>query len=227
MRTIAISINKGGMGKTMLTKTIATAATEAGLAVLILDMDTQENAANWGRRRIEKQGKELPLAKFTTENGLAGELKRAEAAGCDLVLIDTPPGRNSEAPAAVEAADLVLIPFWNDQDAYDGVAKTAGLARRMGKTAYGVLNHSVPNSRVHEDTAREVLGALGLPMSPVVFHRYDVHRVSTVQGLTAQEIEPNSNAAVEIKQFWNWICATVQIGTSAPVHKKAKVKVAS
>jgi chromosome partitioning protein len=47
MRTIAITINKGGVGKTMLTKSIATAATLAGLNVLVLDMDTQQNATSW------------------------------------------------------------------------------------------------------------------------------------------------------------------------------------
>jgi chromosome partitioning protein len=136
MRTIATSINKGGVGKTTTTKNIACAAVEAGLNVLMLDMDTQQNATNWGRRR-EKQEKALPLVKFSTEQDLSQELERAAKAGCDLVLIDTPPGRSSEAMAAVEAADLVIIPFWNDQDCYDGVTKTAALTRRLGKEAYG------------------------------------------------------------------------------------------
>ncbi len=55
MRTIAVTINKGGVGKTTLTKSLATAATDAGLNVLILDMDTQENAASWGRRSTSKK----------------------------------------------------------------------------------------------------------------------------------------------------------------------------
>ena len=63
MRTIALSINKGGVGKTTTTKNIACAAVEAGLNVLVLDMDTQQNATNWGRRR-EKQEKSLPMSSF-------------------------------------------------------------------------------------------------------------------------------------------------------------------
>jgi chromosome partitioning protein len=220
MRTIAITINKGGVGKTMLTKTLATAATAAGMNVLVLDMDTQQNATTWGRRRRTKQQeKPLPLARFITEHDLSEELQRAESAGCDLVLIDTPPGRSSEAPAAVEAADLVLIPFWNDQDAYEGAAKTAVLARRMGKTAFGVLNFATPNSRTHEDTARTVLQAIPLPMAPVILHRYDVHRVANINGLTAQEMEPESIAADEIAALWGWLSAVLQLSTSAPVHK--------
>jgi len=219
MRKVAITINKGGVGKTMLTKSIGTAATAAGLNVLMLDMDTQQNAAKWGKRRVKK-GRPLPLVKFITESDLSEELQRAEKAGCDLVLVDTPPGRSSEAPAAVEAADIVLIPFWNDQDSYDGVKITAGLARRMGKQAYGLLNFATPNSRTHEEAARGVLQALGLPMLDVVLHRYDVHRLASVEGLTAQELDPDSVAAHQIGDLWNWLSAALQLGSGALVHEK-------
>ncbi len=219
MRTIAISINKGGQGKTTLTKTLATAATQAGLNVLVLDVDTQQNAVGWKKRREKQQNKPLPLIRFVTEQDLSDELKRAESAGCDLVLIDTPPGRSSEAMAGCEAAELVLIPFWNDQDSYEGVAKTTLLARRLGKEAIGVLNFATPNSKSHEETAREVLKVIGLPMAPVILHRYDVHRLANVKGLTAQEVEPESSAAEEIKALWKWFSATVQMGKGATVHK--------
>jgi chromosome partitioning protein len=221
MRTIAITINKGGVGKTMLTKSLSTAATLAGFNVLVLDMDTQQNATSWGRRRSKQHDKPLPLARFTTEHDLIEELRRAASAGCDFVFIDTPPGRNSEAPAAVESADLVLIPFWNDQDAYDGVVKTAGLVRRIGKPAFGVLNFATPNSRSHEETARAILNAIPVPSASVVLHRYDVHRLASIKGLTAQELEPDSIAAAEIAALWDWLSATLQLTTSAPVHKGA------
>jgi chromosome partitioning protein len=221
MRTVAVTINKGGVGKTTLTKSLATTATATGLNVLVLDMDTQENAASWGQRRNIKHDRALPLTRYTTERNLTQELQRAEKAGCDLVFIDTPPGRNSEAPAAVECSDLVLIPFWNDQDAYDGVARTALLVKRLGKPAFGVLNFAPPNSRSHEETARIVLDTIPLPMAPVVLHRYDAHRLANPQGLTAQELEPNSVAAQEIAALWEWFRAALQLGASALVHKGA------
>ncbi len=209
------------MGKTMLTKSLATAATFAGFNTLVLDMDTQQNATSWGRRRSKQQDTPLPLTRFTTEHDLTEELQRAESAGCDLVFIDTPPGRNSEAPAAVECANLVLIPFWNDQDAYDGVLKTAGLVRRIGKPAFGVLNFAPPNSRSHEETARAVLETIPLPLASVVLHRYDVHRLANVKGLTAQEMEPDSVASDEITALWDWLSAILHLSTNANVHKGA------
>lgn len=221
MRTIALTINKGGVGKTTLTKHLATAATAAGHNVVILDMDTQQNATTWGKRRSQQQDEPLPVVHFITENDLVEELERADRAGCDLAFIDTPPGRSSEAPAAVEAADLVLIPFWLESDAFDGLAKSAALARRLGTPAIAVLNFATPNSRSHEDAARSVLEALDVPMAPVVLHRYEAYRLANPKGLTVQEMEPESRAAAEIASLWEWLSAQVQLSTSAIVHKRA------
>jgi chromosome partitioning protein len=215
MKTIAIAINKGGAGKTTLTRSLGTAAVTAGLNVLVLDMDIQQSATQWGRRRQEP----LPVVRFTTENDLAIELQRAKAAECDLVIIDTPPGRGSEAPAAVEVADFVLIPFTADIEAFEQLPRTARLARTTGKPAVAILNQATPNSRSEEDAARGVLEALGLPMAPAVLHRFKVHRDASRSGMTAQELEPESKAAAEIIALWEWLGAELQLNTSATVHK--------
>jgi chromosome partitioning protein len=221
MKTVAITINKGGVGKTMLSKSLATAASAAGFNALVLDMDSQQNSTAWGKRRTQQPGRALPLVRFTTEKDLEDELHRADIAGCDLSLIDTPPGRSGEALAASEVADIVLIPFWADVDSFEGVTRTALLSRRLGKTAFGVLNFATPNSRAHEETARDVLNAIGLPLAPVVLHRYEAHKLASLRGLTVQEIDPGSNAATEIEGLWNWLCAELHLGTFALVHKGA------
>jgi chromosome partitioning protein len=224
MKTLAVTVNKGGVGKTTVCKSIATSAVAAGLNVLILDMDTQQNSTKWGRRRLEIQKKPLPLVRFTTEGDLADELKNAEAAGCDLVIIDTPPGRSSEAPAAVEAADLVLIPcVAEDVDSFDGIPKTARLARVTGKKAVGMLNCATPGSRFQIETAKAVMDVVGIPMLPVILHRLTVHRDANTKGLTAQELEPDSRAAAEVAALWEWISAELQTSTNALVHKKQGV----
>jgi chromosome partitioning protein len=222
MQTVAVTINKGGVGKTTITKNLATAAVAAGLTVLIVDMDTQQNADAWGRRRRQHQpDRQLPIVQFSTERDLPEVLARARLAECDLVLIDTPPGRSTEAPAAVESADFVLIPFWLETDAFEGLKKTADLARRLGTPAVAVLNFATPNSRSHEEAAREVIRALDVPMSPIVLHRYEAHRNANPTGLTAYEAEPGSRPAAEIAALWEWLRAELQLGTSALVHKGA------
>ena len=71
-KIVAVTINKGGAGKTMISRSLATVAAEVGLTVLILDMDTQQNSTSWRRRRSDALS--LPLVQFTTENDLAETL---------------------------------------------------------------------------------------------------------------------------------------------------------
>jgi chromosome partitioning protein len=167
MKTIAVTINKGGAGKTMISRSLATAAARSGLAVLIVDMDTQQNSTNWRRRRSLEEA--LPLVQFTTENDLEETLRRAHAADCDLVIIDTPPGRSTEAPAAVEASDLVLVPCTPEVESFEGLPRTARLARTTGKTAVVVPNLVQPTSRSEEEAIRGVAEVHGLRTVPVAF----------------------------------------------------------
>lgn len=218
MKVIAVAMNKGGVGKSTLTRCIATAAADEGLNVLALDMDTQQTTTQWGRRRVARD-RPMPLVRFTTENDLADELARAKAAGCDLAVIDTPPARSSEAPAAVECADLVVIPCSADIEAFEQINRTARLARTTGKPALAVLNLATPNSRSEVEAAREVFESIGLPMAPSVIHRLKVHRDASRDGLTPLETEPSGKAAAEIIALWKHLKEQMHDSNCAFVHK--------
>jgi chromosome partitioning protein len=181
-------------------------------------MDTQQNSTNWRRRR---QDNPLPLVQFTTENDLPETLARARTAKCDLVIIDTPPGRSTEAPAAVEACDLVLIPCNADIECFEGLPRTARLARTTGKPAIVVPNFVTPNSRSDEDAIRAVADAQGLQTTPVTLHRFTVHREASLKGQVASEMQSESKAAAEMAALWDWLCAKLQLTTNAIVHKLA------
>jgi chromosome partitioning protein len=47
------------------------------------------------------------------------------------------------------------------------------------------------------------------------------HKLASLRGLTAQVMDPGSNAATEIEGLWNWLCAELHLGTPALVHKGA------
>jgi chromosome partitioning protein len=216
MKIIAIAMQKGGVGKSTLTRSLAVAATQAGLNVLAFDMDAQQSMTQWADRRKAS----LPAVRFVTEIELPKQLRQAEDAGCDLVVIDTPPARSSEAPAAVEAADLVLIPCTADIEAFEQLPRTARLARTTGKPAAAVLTMAQPNSQNEEKIAQEVFASIGIPMAGAILHRFKVHRDASREGVTAQELEPKSKAAQEIQALWEWICAQMHISTNAYVHNK-------
>jgi chromosome partitioning protein len=218
MKVIAVAMNKGGVGKSTLTRCLAVAAAEDGLNVLALDMDNQQTTTQWGRRRTSRE-RQLPLVRFTTENDLADELAKARAAGCDLAVIDTPPARSSEAPAAVECADIVVIPCTADIEAFEQITRTARLARTTGKPAIAVLNLATPNSRSEIEAAQEVFETIGIPMAPAVLHRLKVHRDASRNGLTPQETEPSGKAAAEIVALWDYLKEYLHSSNRAVVHK--------
>ena len=215
MKIIAIAMQKGGVGKSTLARSLAVAGGGVGYNVLVLDMDAQQSMSQWAERRAEQ----LPAVKFLSEIELPKMLERAEDAGCDLVIIDTPPARSTEAPAAVEEADLVIVPCTPDIEAYEQLPRTARVARATGTAAAAVLTMVHPNSQTEEKIARKVFATIGIPMAKAVLHRFKVHRDASREGVTAQEMEPDSKAAQEIQVLWDWVCAELQISTNAYVHK--------
>ena len=217
-KTVAVTINKGGAGKTFFCRNLATTAAETGLASLIIDMDTQENSLSWRKRRPKERV--LPLVQFATENGVEETLERARAADCDLVVIDTPPSRSTEAVAAVEAADLVLIPCSIEVECLEALPRVARLVRSSGKPAFVVPNWVNPTSR-QDETIREIAKAQNLESAPVALHDFTVHSKASLQGLTARELEPGGKAAAEVMDLWVWVCAQLQKTTAAIDHKVA------
>ena len=82
MRTIALSNNKGGSGKTTTTVSLAAAFAEHGLRVLVVDLDPQGSATDW------LGGRESPigLVEFSSGGIRISELVVASTApGVDLI----------------------------------------------------------------------------------------------------------------------------------------------
>ena len=82
MRTIALSNNKGGSGKTTTTVSLAAAFAERGLRVLVVDLDPQGSATDW------LGGRESPigLVEFSAGGIRVSELVVGSTApGVDLI----------------------------------------------------------------------------------------------------------------------------------------------
>jgi chromosome partitioning protein len=205
MQIIAIAMQKGGVGKSTLARSLAVAATRDGLSVLILDMDAQQSVSQWAERRDA----DMPVVVFSTENELPKRLDQAKGAA-DLVIIDTPPARSTEAPAAVEAADLVLIPTTPDVEPLEQMPRTLRLCRGFSRPVYAVVNMANPTGPAEVVQTREVIEAMGAQAAPVVLHRRKAHRDASASGLTVQESKPDSKAAEEVGNLWEWVRAELQ-----------------
>lgn len=207
MQIITIAMQKGGVGKSTLVRSLAVAAARDGLSVLILDMDAQQSVSQWGERREA----EMPVVVFSTENELPKRLEQAKGAA-DLVIIDTPPARSTEAPAAVEVADLVLIPTTPDVEPLEQMPRTLRLCRGFDRPVWAVINMANPTSQAEVKQTREVIEAMGAKAAPVVLHRRKAHRDASASGQSVQELDASSKAASEVTDLWVWVRAEMQNG---------------
>ncbi|GGF81257.1 cobyrinic acid a,c-diamide synthase [Paracoccus acridae] len=205
MQIITIAMQKGGVGKSTLARSLAVAAARDGLSVLILDMDAQQSVSQWGERREA----DMPVVVFSTENELPKRLEQAKGAA-DLVIIDTPPARSTEAPAAVEVADLVLIPTTPDVEPLEQMPRTLRLCRGFGRPVWAIINMANPTGPSEVTQTREVIEAMGAQAAPVVLHRRKAHRDASASGRSVQEIDATSKAAHEVASLWEWVHAEMQ-----------------
>lgn len=97
---------KGGVGKTTTAMFLAAAAVRRGVPVRVVDADPQGSASSWADRAAHG-GTPLP---FDVSPGTAASVRRLSSEPGELVLVDSPPGIAAAIDAAVEAADLVIIP---------------------------------------------------------------------------------------------------------------------
>lgn len=104
---IAFVSQKGGVGKSTLSRALAREAAAGGLTVKIADLDTQQGTSvDWHRQRLDS-GIEPTVA---VEAFKAAEHALSIANGYDLLVIDGP-ARTSRATLAIATvADLVVQP---------------------------------------------------------------------------------------------------------------------
>jgi len=115
MRTITLSNNKGGSGKTTTTVSLASAFAESGLRVLVVDLDPQGSATEWLGGRESSTG----LVEFSAGGIRVSELVMTSTApGVDLIPTSpslVPPGENRrhETGLAIVRAFARLPDYWD------------------------------------------------------------------------------------------------------------------
>ena len=201
MKTIALIAQKGGTGKTTLALSLAVAAGQARKSTVIIDLDPQATACNWGDRRKD----ETPIIIDAQPARLHTALEKAEAGGVDLAIIDTPARSEQSALAAAKLADLILIPCRPqiyDLETLPNSKELIGLAG--GKPALVILN-AVPARGTRHEQASQAIEGLGLSVCPHAFGQRAAFGDSAALGQAALEYEPSGKAAAEIQHVYMYI----------------------
>lgn len=216
MSTIAIISQKGGAGKTTLALHLAAAAQDAGRVALVIDTDPQATASQWAAWRDDAP----PEVIDSPPPRLAAKVAAAIGQGAQMIVIDTPPHADSAARAAVEVADLVLIPCRPSAFDLSAIQTTAKLVQLLRKPAFVVFTAGPPNAlRIYQE-AGELVDSFGTPPCPIILPDRAAYRHASAEGRTVMEFEPNGRAADEARAIYDWTCR--QVGMSTSKHRKAK-----
>jgi chromosome partitioning protein len=201
MKTIALIAQKGGTGKTTLALALAVAAEQAGLSTLIVDLDPQATACNWGdRRKIE-----TPLVIDAQPARMPQALEKARSGGINLVVIDTPARSEQSALAAAKLADLLIIPCRPQRFDLETIDNTLELIAMAGTKPVLVVLNAIPARGDREQQARQAVETKQLPVCPIALGNRTAFGDAGILGQTALEFEPSGKAAEEIRQLYKYV----------------------
>lgn len=147
---------KGGVAKTTSAIYLAAAAAQRGEMVTVLDADAQGSASSWADRAAH-HGTPLPFSVLPA----TAEMLRGGQLPAGLVIIDTPPGTAEAIDAAIDAADLVVIPSGCAPADIDRVWPTLDITTHRPTT---ILLTQVDLRTVLSSGVREVLTEAGAPV---------------------------------------------------------------
>src|ERR1039458_7894907 len=200
MKTVVITSQKGGSGKTTLASHLAVAAEHAnnGPAVLI-DTDPQQTLATWWNIREAESPKLAPV----NLRDLPEKLQALAQSGFAYCFIDTPPALTEQNQQVLRLADMVLIPTRPSPNDLWSLGATLDPVKKAGTPFAFVLTQAKANARITIQT----MGALsqhGQVFQSVIHDRVD-YATSMTDGRTALEINPSSPAAAEIGELWGLV----------------------
>lgn len=183
-QVIAVTSEKGGVGKSTLAVHLAGALAERGLNVMLIDEDGRLGSSlRWAARAEERGGLGFPV--------LASEdVKRGRLAGLDAVVIDTEgrPGRGNLRRLAGRA-DLLLVPGGVSALELEATeALLAFLRGQGGAPARAVLTRVPPQGRAGED-ARERLRAAGFGVCQTPVRQYAVYARAAELGALCRDVQ--------------------------------------
>lgn len=197
MKTVVITSQKGGSGKTTLAAHFAIAAERAGHGpAVVIDTDPQQTLATWWNVREADTPKLAPVS----IRELPEKLKALSESGFSYCFIDTPPALTEQNRQVLALADLIVIPTRPSPNDLWSLGATLDLVRGSKVPFVFVLTQAKANTRITVQTLA-ALSEHGQVFPSIVHDRVD-YAAAMTDGRTAQELSPNGPCAAEMAELW-------------------------
>jgi chromosome partitioning protein len=197
MKTIIVTSQKGGSGKTTLAAHLAVEAERAGNGpAWLIDTDKQATLSLWHERRESEtpQRADVPFAR------LAQGLKMLEDKAAAYCFIDTPPTISEQNETVLALADLVVIPVRPSPADLWAVSETVALVKAAAKPFLFVITQAKGHATITAQTIA-ALSEHGRVAQSFIADRVP-YAVAMTGGRTAPEPGPKSAAAEEVAALW-------------------------
>lgn len=197
MKTIVITSQKGGSGKTTLAAHLAVEAGRTGAGpICIIDTDKQATLSRWHDRREDDSPERGPFPFHQLAAGLA----KQERQGTAICFVDSAPTISDQTTDLLRLADLVLIPVRPSPADLWAVAETVRLVKQLGKPFLFTMTQAKSHANITAQTVAALSGH-GQVAQSFVADRV-AYAVAMTGGRTAPELAPKSAAAAEIAALW-------------------------
>ncbi len=202
MKTIVITSQKGGSGKTTLCAHLAVEAERiAHGPVWLIDTDKQGTLSIWHERREMETPQRADVSLTQLESGLAALQKR----GAAYCLIDTPPTISEQNVTVLALADLVLSPVRPSPADLWAVSQTVALVQQAGKPFMFVITQAKTNASITAQTVA-ALSHHGRVAKTFIADRVP-YAAAMTNGLSASELAARGAPAQEIEGLWQDVIA--------------------
>jgi chromosome partitioning protein len=197
MKTIVVTSQKGGSGKTTLAAHLAVEVERAGDGpAWLIDTDKQATLSLWHERRES----ETPQRADVSFARLSEGLKALANAGGAYCFVDTPPTISEQSAAILGLADLVLIPVRPSPADLWAVSETVALVKEAGRPFLFVITQAKAQASITAQTIA-ALSEHGRVARAFIADRVP-YAVAMTGGRTAPELGPKTAAAEEIAGLW-------------------------
>jgi chromosome partitioning protein len=197
MKTILITSQKGGSGKTMLTAHLAVEAERAGDApAYLIDTDRQGTLTRWHERREA----ETPHRAEVRIEKIAAGLNTLASQGAAYCFIDTAPTISDQTASLLYLADFVVIPVRPSPSDLWAVTDTVQLVKEAGRPFLFVITQAKSQASITAQAAA-ALSEHGRVAMSFIADRVGYASAMT-GGNTAPEITPRGPVATEIADLW-------------------------